>query len=245
MGFLTASDGRISEHVIDQGNIDKSTRLNIYKNAYETRLKEVIDTDHNVLSFYLGDELFDEMVSVFRQQHPSHNTSLRNYADQLPQFLKETLPFSEHPIISEIATFERLLMTAFDSQDATRFCQDDLHVVPTENWPELTFKFHPSVQVFYSKWNSVESWQALKSEKIPEPANRLSNCWLLWRNEERLTEFRSLNEEELSLIKLIVAGSSFSTLCEQLLQKNDEKDVPALALNYLSGWLNDGILRNI
>jgi len=243
MNFLVDGNSSIESSIIKQGKISNQVRLNIYKNAYQVRLKEVIDNDHPILGQYLGDDLFDKMVSSYLHLHPSNYTSLRHYADHLPHFLTSQPPFSEHPIISEIAHFERLLLVAFDAANAERFNLEQLQSIADEQWPTLVFRFHPSVQLAHYNWNSVESWQALKTERTPEPASQKKNTWLLWRNHERLTEFRSLNEEELNLLQMILSGEDFASVCQQLLSSSNSEDVSQLALSYLVTWIEQGLLR--
>jgi len=245
MGYLLKGEPIIEQSIVAQGNVSNQTRLNIYKNAYQARLKEVIDNDHPILGMYLGDNLFDEMVAGYIDYSPSNCTSLRDYANQLPQFLSQQSPFSQHLIISEIAQFERLLLDAFDAEDASRYSKDDLQKLSPSDWLALTFRFHPSVQLTSFQWNCVESWQALKKETAPAPAIKQTNNWLLWRNSKRLTQFRSLNEEEVILIRMILNGETFSALCEYLYNTSNDQDVSILALNYINSWLEDGILRSM
>jgi len=243
INYLTDDKMDISKHIVDQGNISCQVRLNIYKNAYFQRLKEVIENDHEMLGLYLGDDLFDKMALGYVEQYPSSYTSLRNYADNLPLYLSKNAPFSEHLILSELAHFERLLLTAFDAADVERFTLMHLQEIKQHEWPKLIFRFHPSVQFAHFKWNSVESWQALRSEKSPESAKKENSTWLFWRNNERLTEFRSLSLEEFTLIEMILAGQDFSILCEYLLTVSDNEDVNSLMLNYLVTWIEQGLFR--
>lgn len=244
MGYLTKGETVIEQSIVSQGNVSNKTRLNIYKNAYQARFKETIENDHPILGLYLGDDLFDKMVAEYIVYAPSSCVSLRDYANQLPKFLAQQSPFSQHPIIGEIAQFERLLLDAFDAEDARRYTKEDLQKLSPTDWPELTLRFHPSVQLTSFEWNCVESWQAIKKETSPEPATKKSNTWLLWRNPQRLTQFRSLSEEEIVLIRMILAGENFSALCEFLFNITEPENVSVLALNYINAWLDDGILRN-
>jgi hypothetical protein len=243
MNYLLHDDKEITDKIINQGNITKKVRLNIYKNAYQVRLTEVIDNDHQMLGLYLGDDLFEQMATEYLKCHPSSYYSLRDFAEHLPNFLTKKLPFSEYPIISELAYFERFLLTSFDASDTTRMTFDSLQTIEHQEWPALMFRFHPSVQLAYFSWNTVESWQALKQQLAPEPATHKKSVWLLWRNNDRLTEFRSLSEEELTLFNMILSGDTFSTLCDFLLNSSTSDDASALALQYLSTWLEEGLLR--
>jgi hypothetical protein len=244
MDYLTDDKLAIAQHVVEHGGISREARLHIYKNAYQMRLKETIDNDHKILGMYLGDDLFDQMVSGYIKAYPSNNTSLRYFADSLPQFLANQIPFKNHPLISELAYFERLLMVAFDAKDTERFTRDNLLTIPHDQWPDLVFRFHPSVQIASFNFNTVESWQALKQEQAPEPSKKMVNIWLLWRNNERLTQFRSISQQEHSLINMMLNGHNFAGLCDNLLGQNPNEGVSQLALNYLLSWTDAGILAS-
>lgn len=170
--YLTADAGPLIDSVAEQGNIDRATRLNIYQNAYHVRLRECIETDHPMLGLYLGDELFEQMIMGYIRRHPSRYPSLRQFGMRLPEFLAQTWPFCSHPIIAEIASFERRLMDAFDAADSSLATLGDLQKLPAEQWPDLRLAFHPSLGLFEARWNSVESWRALKHEQTPPEARR-------------------------------------------------------------------------
>lgn len=241
---LAEHEPSIAKNVENHGVISREARLHIYKNAYQMRLKETIDNDHQLLGLYLGDDLFDQMVSGYIKAYPSNNTSLRNFADLLPKFLASHAPFKDYPLIAELAHFERLLMVAFDAADSERFSREKLLSTPHEQWPALVFRFHPSVQLSHFNFNTVETWQALKQQQAPEPASQKSSTWLLWRNQQRLTQFRSITSQEHSLITMMLEGSNFADLCDYLLSQAPEQDISQLALNYLLSWLDDGILAS-
>jgi len=245
--FLQQQPNQMQSLVLDQGKLNAKTRLDIYANAYRLRLKQVVETDHPVLGTYLGDELFDLMFQNYLALHPSQFTSLRQFCDRLPKFLKEHSPFDEHPILAEIAAFERLLLVAFDAPDSLRLTTQALAQVAPELWPQIKIRFHPSTQLFRESWNTVTSWQAIKEEKTPTAATRHSqtHTWLLWRNHELLTQFRSLAVDELYMIEAYLSGQDFSNICEGLLTWHSADEVPVFALQTLQSWLNQGLVQQI
>ena len=242
MAHLLHGDGDINDHIALQGNVSTATRLHIYRNAYQTRLRETLDTDHPVTGSYLGDELFEQMVAGYRSRHPSNQRSLRHYADELPEFLAAQAPFCDNPQIAELARFERLLLSAFDAAEAVRVSRADLQRLPLAAWPGMTPVFHPSVQLFESDWNVVGLWQALKAESMPPAAQQGFEAWLLWRNRELLTEFRHLDAAEHCLLKQLLAGAEFATACEALLELVPVAEVSAVAAGTLVNWLELGLI---
>lgn len=232
--------------VVNQGNVSLETRMGIYANAYRIRLKEVIETDHEQLCFYLGDELFERLAQAFIASCPSHNRSLRGFCDPLPEFLAQDEFFSQYPILADIATFERRLLTAFDAPEADRADFGSLVALSPELWPGVCLRLHPSVQLFRCTSNAVETWQALKHGRaVPEADYSTWRYWLIWRGSSRLTEFISLQSWQLVLLEAVVAGQNFASLCETMLVFFDEDQAPAQVLESLKAWFEMGLIREL
>ncbi|MEA3274052.1 MAG: DNA-binding domain-containing protein [Pseudomonadota bacterium] len=176
LAYLLSGDVRIAGNIVDQAPVGRETRLNIYGNAYRVRLKETLETDHEMLGLYLGDALWDQMADGYIDAHPSHYRSLRQFGDALPEWLRHNPPFVDHPQIAELADFERRLLVSFDAADAARADSGELAALPPVQWPGLRLRFHPSVQPFRADWNSVEIWQALKAGATPPDVILQPDC---------------------------------------------------------------------
>ena len=242
MQHLLDKDSIIAKNVTEQGDVPVSTRLGIYGNAYKVRLKGSIENDHEILGTYLGDELFDLMAAGYIASKPSHYTSLRDFCQHLPEYLRTTEPFSNTPTIAEIADFERLLLIAFDAGNAKRVGLEDLTSLPQEQWPDLKLRFHPSMQIYATHWNAVQSWQALKAEKSPPQQEKLNAQWLIWRNRDRITEFRSLANDEHAMLSGFLRGGNFAEICELLLEYYAEEEVAQNALKHMMSWVEIGVV---
>lgn len=243
---LTKDSAEMGELIEADSLAEQQARLGIYKNAYRIRLRQVLETDHEILWTYLGDALFEQLTNGYINSHPSSYTSLRNYCDQLPEYLANTPPFNEHPIIIEIACFERLLMDVFDAGEARRAGLSELRALSPQHWPAMQLRFHPSVQLLKTDWNSIETWKALKNDTDPPAANNDSvHYWLLWRDTDRLSQFRPLEENEYALLLQAISGETFSTLCESLLGWHPEHEVSSVSLHYITAWLEQNLITKI
>jgi hypothetical protein len=246
LAYLLKGDAHITGEIVDQAPVGRETRLAIYANAYRTRLRETLETDHEMLGLYLGDALWDRMVDGYIDDHPSSYRSLRQYGDALPKWLRNNPPFTDYPQISELALFERRLLVSFDAADACRAGADELAALPARRWPRIRLRFHPSVQPFRVDSNCVEIWQALKAgEAPPDAATQPDSWWLLWRGEDRLTQFRSLPAEESAVLHHFLAGGDFAGACEQLLVAHSGDDVAQIGLALLMNWLETGLVREL
>ncbi|MGB1296661.1 MAG: putative DNA-binding domain-containing protein [Psychrobium sp.] len=247
VAFLQGQESQFPELIGDQPPVPTDVRLNIYHNAYRMRLRETIDNDHPILGKYLGDELYDLMVAKYIDTYPSKVKSLRYFCDAIPQLLAEQAPFNEHPVLSQLAAFERALLSAFDAADSSVIAIEQLANLPPEQWPAIKLRFHSSVAVFEESLNTVEIWQHLKSEQTP-PApvkHQYDQFWLLWRTQKRLTEFRSVSAPEVELLRHFINGGQFDGGCEKLSEYLPVDEVPQYAVQYLQQWLTNGLVTEL
>lgn len=243
LSYLRYADSAVEADVSGDSVEERSRRLSIYYNAYRIRLRDCIETDHPVLGIYLGDEWFEQLAAAYIDARPSTNTSLRNFCDQLPDFLRNEQPFATKCELSSLAEFERLLMDVFDAPGASRWSDEHLTAICPQDWPGLTIGFHPSVCCFVTDWNVVEIWQAVKADRTPPKAREgAEQAWLLWRNQAKLTEFRSLPMDEYAMLQSARIGSEFSTVCASLLASHSEEDAAPRALTILRRWVADGLV---
>ncbi len=223
--------------------IAADTGLAIYRNAYGARLREALDNDHPALGLYLGDDLWAQMCEGYIARHPSRVRSLRHFGTALPDYLATTGPFSASPQIAELARLERCLLDGFDAADAPRADWPSLANLPGDAWPGLRLRFHPSVMRLHNTWNSVALWQALRQDETPPAAIEEPSVWLLWRDDERITRFRSLEADEAAAFEAFLAGATFAEVCEALLAFHPAETVPAEGGGLLSRWCGEGIVQ--
>ena len=243
--YLLSGRKDIANFVIDQGKLDRYTRLDIYKNAYRVRLKKCIETDHPILLEYLGDKLFEEMAQSYINNYPSAYTSLRQYCDHLPIHLAQHEPFKSVPVLAEIANFERLMLAAFDAADCKRITIKTLQAITTDDWPKIKLIFHPSAFIFVSNWNSVDIWQALKNKNTPPEAKQSISFWLVWRGRDKLTQFRHIPFVANIMFNTFKNNHSFAEVCDALLKHLPEDEIPQTAIQHLNHWLQMGIIHKI
>lgn len=243
LNYVRFADTSIETDISGDTAEERSRRLSIYYNAYRIRLRDCIETDHPVLGIYLGDDWFEKVAAAYIDACPSTHTSLRFFCDSLPEFLRTNQPFAMKPELSQLADFERLLMNVFDAAGASRWPDEHLATIQADDWPGLTIRFHPSVHCFVTDWNVVEIWQAIKADRTPPKATKdVKQGWLLWRNQERLTEFRSLPMDEYTMLENARIGAKFSAVCEVLLEWHSEEDAAPRALAILRRWVADGLI---
>lgn len=217
--------------------------MGIYRNAYNARLREALGNDHPMLALRLGEAAWNRLCLDYIAAHPSRLRSLRGFGESLPAYLRESARHAAAPDLWELAAFERALLDSFDAADAEPASWDALQAVPPEGWPALVPAFVPSLRRLRMRCNSVEAWVALKAGDAPPPPQSGGvRDWLVWRDPDLLTRFRSLDAVEALAVDHLLEAGDFSSLCEALRAVQAEDSVPATALGLLARWCSDGCI---
>jgi Putative DNA-binding domain len=239
---LLSGNDRILLSISDSQRERRDVLLRVYRHAYTQRLVEFVENDHELLHKYLGDETFREMAQAYAAAHPSQDRNARYFCAHLPQFLERVEPYKSKPELSELAALEKALNDAFDAADAPSLTLADLAQIQPENWPRLSFKFHPSALRLDCHTNAPDIWLSLKEERKPPKVQELAkpSHILAWR--EDIPKFRLLGPGEAMMWAEAARGTNFGTLCELVATFGGFHGAEARAAGYLQGWINSGLL---
>ena len=225
------------------GSNDRQIQLGIYTNAYTARLKEALRCNYPVIYQLLGDVDFDTMARGYLKQYPSEHASIRWFGAQLALFLTSNTPYNKLPILSELALFEWALRHTVDAADAKRVCVDDLLSILPQQWRELRFATHPSLSILKFDWNVLPVWKALSAGTNPPTPQHEPMHWLVYRQQDLKSVWRSANTIEVLVMAAILAQKTFADICELAAEELEDSDtVAATVAGALRGFVENGLL---
>ena len=216
-------------------------RLRFYGNAYTLRLKEALSTDYERLHCYLGDELFETLMMLYIENHPSQHASLRYFGSKMIQIVEQLEPFKSLTEIAEITRIEQAFANSFDAADCHCVTLNQLSLLPPDAWPSLKLKFHTAVQLLPQRHNSFQIWKSLANEQTPPEKINDESTWLIWRH-DMVSHYRALENTELTALTTAISTGSFAQMCEVLLEHFSEDKTPLIAVGYLQQWINDQMI---
>ena len=222
-----------------------STRLSVYSNAYRIRLADALGANMPQLQQLLGDEEFSAVARRYVDEYPSQFASIRWFGDRLAQVLAES--HASQPWLAELARWEWALAAAFDAQDSSTVGIERLASVAPDDWADLKLEFHPSVHYLELTTNAQALFKALSEElPLPEPAMlERPQPWLLWRQNDLKTQYRSLEPAEAAALNVVRADGTFGAMCEALCEWYEPEEVPLVAAGMLKRWLVEEILTAV
>ncbi|WP_342727655.1 DNA-binding domain-containing protein [Bradyrhizobium sp. B097] len=240
--ILSGDDGILTE-ILDSPRETRATLFGVYRHAYGSRLVEAMRNDHELLHRFLGDEMFDEMGHAYVKARPSEHPNLRWFSQGLPDFLKATAPYSNHPVLADLAALEKALNDAFDAGEGAVLALEAMAGFAPEVWNDLVFQPHPSAARVDLSTNAAAIWMALKNDETPPEAETLAEParLLIWR-QDTTPMFRELPTEEAMMWDEASDGVPFGVLCEMLATYDDPDNAAARGAGYLHGWITAGLL---
>jgi len=244
--FVVAGDDTFRHDIVDDGRVDVDVRMAVYYDGYRLRLIEALETDFIALKACLGEDRFDDLARVYIDAHTSDHFSLRHFGRHLADFLSGQAPWTDQPLLADIATFEWAMTTAFDAEDAALATTAEMAAVSPTAWPGLIFTLHPSVQRLDIRWNAPAVWDAAKNQQpLPSPEQAPYPVgWVVWRQDLQVY-FRSLSVDQAWMLDALHEGKPFAEICEGLTEWIDAKNVALHAAGLLRQWLEDGMISDI
>lgn len=244
------------DHLLDRSLVSHKLheqiegRLDIYYEAYRLRLLEALTVNYTksqiLIDDLLGADHFETLGLAYIQQYPSQHFSVRYFGQHFSVFLKQALPYSKVPYLSELAHFEWAALHSLDAADSPLLTLSDLKNISPEQWGDLTFSFHPSVQCQTYQWDIPTLW---KSMDAPSPfiKNEHPTTCLFWRKNLK-SLFETLPLTHQIFYQGIIANKSFGELCEDLFEITPEDQyasVPATAVGILQYWIEQGVISSL
>ncbi len=240
---ILAGDDTILREVEDSAREQRGVLFGVYRNAYVTRLAEILRNDYELTHTYLGDAGFAKLATAYIAANPSDQRNARWFGRHLPDFARDTAPFANHPEVAELVRLEKALGDAFDGPEAAPIAFDMLAALPAEDWPYLTFQPNPTAIRLTFATNAADVWSALKAETAPPKPSRLPEpqALVVWR-EGFMARFRYVEAEEAMMWDEAAKGVRFGALCEMVAAFAGEDGAERRAATYLSHWVGTGLL---
>jgi len=241
-------------------------RLGVYHGAYRARLLETLRDTYGHTCRLLGDQAFDALALAYIERSPSTCRNLRWYGDTWPDFLADAHEGASGVIgagepgdadgaggavgtmaprqdVAELARLDWALREAFDGPDDPVLSLRDLQQLAPEAWAVVRLRPHATVRCLTMRHNTLQRWHALDDERaVPQAEPLPEPGWVLvWRRDDR-PHFRSMAAPEAWAMQQLLAGQTWSALCEGLAQAWPDQDAATLAAQCLRRWVDEGVL---
>lgn len=231
-------------------------RLQVYANAYYTRLMECFEEEFPALRHALGEEAFGGFAVAYLQSYPPHSYTLGQLGSNFPRFLQETRPSIEDDdygdskwpdFLIDLATLERTYSEVFDSPgpENGRILQpDDLVAVPPERWPELRLSPVECLRLLELNFPVHEYASAVRRGEHPPIPQPDRTCLVVFRR-AYVVRRQAASQMAFGLLRNLCDGQSVGEAVTSAAQEQDiGVDQLATTLrNWFEEWAAAGFFR--
>jgi hypothetical protein len=242
--YLLASSDGFAASVRDTRKADRATLLDVYRDGYALRLIEVLTNDYPGLMAMAGPADFDNLARAYIAAHPSRYASVRWFGQHLADFIAATPPYSRSPAAAEMARFEWLMGEVFDAPDLVPVTAAALMALPSEAWEALCFTALPSLRRSVFAFEVAQAWQRreeVEAGNLDVAPAVAPTPWMIWRP-EHVSNFRSLEADEATMLDALLDGRPFPELCEAVMTHVGEDQAAARAAGLLRAWVEEGLI---
>ncbi len=234
--YLVVGDNEdvVADHV--SGTLPAALRLEVYRNAYHTRLHDALAHDFPALRAVAGDRVFGALCTAYLAECRSIRPSLRFLGQRLPGWLRR---HGHARVQVDVAALEWAVLHAFDAADASPIEAAAFAGLPAERWPRLRVTLHPSIRLLAVESNARALWAATRTPgAMPEP--REGREWLVvWRS-RRGPAVEGVTRESFSVLSALGRGETFAAVCEALTAWVAPREIAMIAAACLHAALQRG-----
>ena len=221
-------------------------RLEIYNQQYWYRLIDSLREDFPGLQAYLGEEVFELVVTGYLETHKSSSYTLRNLGAGLANFLlsKQLPTKSKSKVGSQIAAFEWAEVIAFDEEFVEPITQKDIEKPGFINTslrlqPYISvLKLDYAVDSFIAKAKDTDIRESLRDEKkLLTPEKRLTYCVV--HRVDNVVHYKRIDSLAFELLQIFKSGCSINALGERLssfTNNYEDAQIAAQISNNFSLW---------
>lgn len=218
-------------------------RLDVYRNAYFTRLIGALEEDFPCVLAHVGHDAFHDLAHAYLSRFPPTSPSLRELGERWPSFLIEHPLATRTPWLGELAWLEWARIDVFDAPNVAPMAAEELASVPPEAWPSLSFAWAPWARVFETRYPIHEAWKPLDAGHEAPVLSASRTHLVVWRR-EFVVMHRATTPEEGEALMRLAAGRPFAEICEAYAHGQDTEQAATAAARALSQWLVDGLLAS-
>jgi hypothetical protein len=219
--------------------LGREGRIQVYAEAYFSRLRDALRQDFPISARLLGADLFSLLVRDYVRAFPSDHPSIRYLGRALSGFIDRRLRESSGlpPYLGDLARLEWAMNDVFDAEDADPIGAEDLGQIAPERWPELRFAPIPALILLESKWPLHQLCDEVDQSTLrPSPTNVR-----VWRDRDYQVFRASIDLREAEALRRMISHEPFAIICDSY------GDLPAEeaareASATLARWLLCGII---
>ncbi len=241
-GEALGSDIEILSHMIrGDERLSALQRIAIYGDAYFYRLLDSLKEDFPATLAVVGEAEFHGLVRSYLTEYPPTEPSIFYAGRYLADLLQDHRLQKRWPFVADLARLERTVIEVFHGPDAKALTADEMRGVAPAEWPELSVRTIPALQMLSCEWRVGDVLRAVEGGTAPKEPAHVPGSILVWRQGMEVY-YREVEAPERAALEVASKGTNFAALCGTFASRLEGEDPAAEINRILTRWLADGLL---
>lgn len=234
--------------IADTPQIEKVVRLDIYAEAYFSRVLDSMKVDFPITAKLLDDVSFQKLVSDYLKQFPSQTTNISEIGRNFSEFVASYADLESANFLESLTKMEWLTIESFYADDSGFLDPSNLASLSDEDWENATFTVAPSVCLLESQWPLDLFWKlqfdtiTLDSIDLEQPTG--NQGFLIFRD-KGLVSVEKVTELNFSLLGKLKNSHSLVAAVEYTQNKFPHEENESEIMNSFNEWVTRGIIYEL
>ena len=242
---LTAD--RIEEMICRSNSQTSIERLEVYSNAYQARLLEVLIGEYPALVHALGEEVFVGLAGGYLEEHPPRSYTLADLGRSFPEYLARSRPANQNEdgapdwadFLIDLARLERIYSEVFDGpgiEGLSTLQPDDVRGLSPEQWLAARLISAPCLRLASFRFPVHDYATAVRHQQEPEVSAARPTQLAITRRDDIVRRVE-LGEHEFTVLSALLEERAVGEALERAIA-NYPGSVDELALD-LQRWFRN------
>lgn len=242
-------DESATPHIRQSGLLSPAERLSIYRDGYEVRMLEAVESEYPATGHLLGPDLLRALIRAYVAATPSRHVNLGRYVWPFADFLAahtglRAQPHLPHTQAIEMAQFERMIGMAYETPDAPTLTPERFAALPPEIFLTTRFTLQPSLALATFTHDPGPYHDAVRAGTPPaQPPTAETTHLLVLRHKDEIWRIKLEEGEYLLLHALQKGATPAEALDEAAKQCAVEELLPALP-RWFHRWVRNGVFTD-
>ena len=230
---------RCLNSIVQAPPLARERRLDIYAEAYFSRLCDNLAEDFRAVQHLVGEGVFQRIVLEYLQAHPPQSFDASRVGQYLPVFLKTYFLGKEIMALPDLARLEWVCVESFHAKDEKPFDLGSCRNFSESAWAAARFQLGASVHFILSDWNIDDLWSG-RSNQVESSERHL----IVFRHNYNV-HVQAIDELKALVLNLLGQGLSLSNVCERLESELAEEAGLPPVMQWFEEWVRVGIISSI
>lgn len=235
------TEGSAESLILPSPTLSPRERIQIYRGMYLLRMQEALEIDFPTIQWYVGEQVFKDLVARYVQKYPSNSYTLDHLGRHFSKFLEEHDPNGLGKPLGELARLEWSLCSVAIAHDAVPITMVDLASVPEEQFLNLHFRPVHALEILNFDYNVNQAYKAWSSGEEPIELHPAPTHVVCWRHELKVWRME-LSEASHCFLRSLIDGITLGQSIDCTLERYEETE--ETLFEDFQNWLKEGFFAS-